>query len=127
MKIFIVIQRNSTTFLKNQTTRSKIMHSFGCNSINVEISKYRYFHSSYDNALGLNHAVLISSRTKPVEFLQESAAEEFMERFERPDTKWKIVQISNIVFYVNHQPMNLLQDQSTNKTSSSTIQDLLIF
>ena len=57
---------------------------------------------SSNNAQVLDAAVTISSSNELEEFLHKTAAEDFLENFNRPDTKWKIIRITNLVFYINH-------------------------
>ena len=47
-------------------------------------------------------ARLISSRQELVEFLNSLADETFFDKINRPDTKWRVVNITNIMFYVYH-------------------------
>ena len=47
-------------------------------------------------------AYLISNRQELIEFLNALAEKSFFDKINRPDTKWKIVNIPNITFYVNH-------------------------
>ena len=47
-------------------------------------------------------ARLISNPQELIEFLNALAEESFFDKINRPDTKWKIVNITNITFYVNH-------------------------
>ena len=47
-------------------------------------------------------ARLISNRQELIQFLNTLAEESFFDKINRPDTKWKIVDIPNITFYVNH-------------------------
>ena len=44
----------------------------------------------------------ISNSNKLEKFLRKIAAEDFLENFNRPYTKWKLLQITNLVFYLNH-------------------------
>ena len=37
-----------------------------------------------------------------LDFLNSIAEESFIENITRPDTKWKVIQISNLTFYINH-------------------------
>ena len=60
----------------------------------------RYYHSSHNNAQVLDRAVLISNRHDLVNFLNALSEEDFMETLTGPDTKWQIVDITNITFYV---------------------------
>ena len=50
----------------------------------------------------LETALLISNRQELLDFLNSIAEESFMENITRPDTKWKVIQISNLTFYINH-------------------------
>ena len=47
-------------------------------------------------------ARLISNRHELIEFLNTLSEESFFEKINRPDSKWKVVDIPNITFYVNH-------------------------
>ena len=47
-------------------------------------------------------ARLISNRHKLIEFLNTLSEESFFEKINRPDSKWKVVDIPNITFYINH-------------------------
>ena len=49
----------------------------------------------------LDTALLISNRKDLMDFLNALAEESFYDGLNRPDTKWKIVQISYITFYAN--------------------------
>ena len=50
----------------------------------------------------LETALLISNRQEFLDFLNSIAEESFIENITRPDIKWKIIQISNLTFYINH-------------------------
>ena len=45
---------------------------------------------------------MISNRQELIQFLNALAEESFFDKINRPDTKWKVVDITNITFYVNH-------------------------
>ena len=47
-------------------------------------------------------ARLISNRHELIKFLNTLAEESFFDRINCPDTKWKVVDIPNITFYINH-------------------------
>ena len=47
-------------------------------------------------------ALLIGNRQELLNFLNSIAEESFIENITRPDTKWRIIHISNIAFYINH-------------------------
>ena len=49
----------------------------------------------------LETALLISNKQELLDFFNSIAEESFIENITRPDTKWKIIQISNITFYIN--------------------------
>ena len=50
----------------------------------------------------LETTLLISNRQELLDFLNSIAEESFIENITKPDTKWKIVQISNLNCYINH-------------------------
>ena len=97
-----LIEKILEIILKQQKTRFKINYSLAYILKNIETEELRYFHASYNNHLMLKTALLISNRQELLDFLNSIAEENFIESITRPDTKWKIVQISNITFYVNH-------------------------
>ena len=97
-----LIEKILEIILKQQKTRFKINYSLAYILKNIETEELRYFHASYNNHLMLKTALLISNRQELLDFLNSIAEENFIENITRPDTKWKIVQISNITFYVNH-------------------------
>ena len=47
-------------------------------------------------------ACLISNRQELTQFLNTLAKESFFDKINRSDTKWKVLDINNITFYVNH-------------------------
>ena len=47
-------------------------------------------------------ARLISNRLELIEFLNTLSEESFFEKINRPDSKWKVVDIPNITYYINH-------------------------
>ena len=47
-------------------------------------------------------ARLISNRQELIEFLNTLSEESFFEKINHPDSKWKVVDIPNITFYINH-------------------------
>ena len=50
----------------------------------------------------MSTARLISNRQELIEFLNALAEESFFDKINRPDSKWEVVDIPNITFYVNH-------------------------
>ena len=88
--------------MKEQKNCFKIKYSLAYILKNIETDELRYFHASYNNHLMLETALLISNMQKLPDFFNSIAEESFVENITRPDTKWKIVQISNLTFYINH-------------------------
>ena len=97
-----LIEKVLEIILKQQKNRCKINYSLAYILKNIETEELRYFHASYNYHLTLKTALLISNRQELFDFLNFIAEENFIEDLTRPDTKWKIVQISHITFYVNH-------------------------
>ena len=95
-----LIDKILTKIIQKQKNRFKINYSSGFVLRNIETQSYRYYHSSHNNAQVLDRAVLISNRHDLVNFLNALSEEDFMETLTRPDTKWQIVDITNITFYV---------------------------
>ena len=97
-----MIQKVTETIMKEQKNLFKINYSLAYNLRNIETEEFRYFHASYNNHLMLETALLISNRQELLDFLNSIAEENFIENITRLETKWKIIQISNITFYINH-------------------------
>ena len=95
-----LVDKILTKIIQKQKNRFKINYSFGFVLRNIETQSYRYYHSSHNNAQVLDRAVLISNRHDLVNFLNALSEEDFLETLTRPDTKWQIVDITNITFYV---------------------------
>ena len=89
------------TVMKNQKTRFKINYAFGFVLRNIETGEFRYYHAS-NNTLMLDTAVLISNETKLNELLANITDESFPDFILRPDTKWRLHQITNLLFFVSH-------------------------
>ena len=96
-----LVDKILTKIIQKQKNRFKINYSFGFVLRNIETQSYRYYHSSrYNNAQVLDGAILISNRHDLVNFLNALSKEDFMETLTSPDTKWQIVDITTITFYV---------------------------
>ena len=95
-----LVEEILTKIIQKQKNRFKINYSFGFVLRNIETQSYRYYHSSHNNAQVLDRAVLISNRHDLVNFLNALSEEDFLETLTRPDTKWLIVDITNVTFYV---------------------------
>ena len=89
-----LIEKILEIILKQEKTRFKINYSLAYILKNIETEELRYFYASYNNHLMLKTALLISNRQELLDFLNSIAEENFIESITRPDTKWKIVQIS---------------------------------
>ena len=85
--------------MRDQQTRFKLSYSFGYVLRNIDTDKLRYYHHSSNNAQVLDAAVTISNSNELEEFLRKIAV---VENFNRADAKWKLLQITNLVFYLNH-------------------------
>ena len=88
--------------MTHQKNRFKIKYSLAYTLKNIQTEELRYYHSSYNNAQMLDTTLLISNRKDLMDFLNAFAEEFIDDGLRRPDTKWKIVQIPNIIFYVNN-------------------------
>ena len=88
--------------MKEQKNCFKINYGLAYILRNIETNELRYFHASYNNHLMLETALLTSNRQKLLDILNSIVEESLIENITRPDTKWKIIQISNITFYINH-------------------------
>ena len=98
----LLIPKIVNQILKFQFHRFKINYSFGYILKNVHNNDLRYYHASFNNSVMMSTARLISNRHELIEFLNTLAEESFFDQINRPDTKWKIVNIPNITFYINH-------------------------
>ena len=95
-----LVDKILTKIIQKQKNRFKINYSFGFVLRNIKTQSCRYYHSSHNNAQVLDRAVLISNRHDLVNFLNALSEEDFLETLTRPDTKWQIVDITNVTFYV---------------------------
>ena len=97
-----MIDTIAESIMRDQQTRFKLNYSCGYVLRNVDTDELRYYHPSSNNAQVLDAAVTISNSKKLEEFLRKIAAEDFLENFNRPDAKWKLLQITTLAFYLNH-------------------------
>ena len=93
-----LIEKITHRYMKYQTNHFKINYSLAFILKNIETKELRYYHSSLNNAQILETALLISTRKELLNFLNSMAEESFYDGLTRLDTKWKVVQISNITF-----------------------------
>ena len=98
----VLIPKIVHQILQLQFHRFKINYSFAYIFRNINNNDLRYYHSSYNNSLMMETARLIINRHELKEFLNTLSEESFFDKINRPDSKWKIVDIPNITFYVNH-------------------------
>ena len=98
----VLIPKIIHQILNFQFHRFKINYSFGYILKNINDNELRYYHSSFNNSVMMETARLISNRQELIEFLNTLAEESFFEKINRPDSKWKVVDIPNITFYINH-------------------------
>ena len=98
----MLISKIVDQILKFQLYRFKLNYSFGYILKNISNEGLRYYHASFNNSVMMSTARLISNRHELIQFLNALAEESFFDQINRPNTKWKIVNITNITFYVNH-------------------------
>ena len=98
----VLIRKIIHQILQLQFHRFKINYSFGYILKNIHDNELRYYHASFNNSVMMETARLISNRQELIEFLNTLSEESFFEKINRPDSKWKVVDIPNITFYINH-------------------------
>ena len=96
-----LIEAIAERIMTYQKNRFKINYSLGFILKNIETKEFRYYHASFNNAQILETALLINNQKDLKNFLHSLAEESFYDGLTRPDTKWKVVQVSNITFYAN--------------------------
>ena len=100
--LVVLISKIVDQILQFQLNRFKLNYSFGYILRNICNEELRYYHASYNNNVMMSTARLINNRQELIRFLNAPAEELFYDKINRPDTKWKVVDITNITFYVNH-------------------------
>ena len=98
----VLIPKIVHQIIQLQFNRFKINYSFAYVLRIISNKELRHYHSSYNNSLMMETARLISNRHELIDFLNKLAEESFLDKINRPDTKWKIANITNITFYINH-------------------------
>ena len=98
----VLIPKIVNQIFQLQFNRFKLNYSFAYILRNISNEELRYYHSSYNHSLMMETARLISNRQELTQFLNTLAEEFFFDKINRPDTKWKVVDIPNITFYVNN-------------------------
>ena len=97
-----LVETIAERIMTHQKNRFKINYSLAFILKNIETKELRYHHTSLNNAQILETALLINNQKESLNFLNSLAEESFYDGLIRPDTKWKVVQISNITFYANN-------------------------
>ena len=100
LKVFI--QKIVNQILKFQFKRFKLNYRFAYILKNIDNGKLCYYHAFYNNNIIMETAPLIGNRQELTQFLSTLAKESFFDKINRPDTKWQVLDINNITFYVNH-------------------------
>ena len=98
----VLIPKIVNQILQFQFNRFKLNYSFAYILRNISNEELRYYHASYNNNVMMSTARLISNRQELIEFLNVLAEESFLDKINRTDSKWKVVDIPNITLYVNH-------------------------
>ena len=97
-----LVETIAERIMSHQKNCFKIDYSLAYTLKNIQTEELRYYHLSYNNSQMLDTALLISNCKDLMDFFNVLAEESFYDGLSRPDTKWKIVQISNITFYANN-------------------------
>ena len=98
----LIIPKIFNQILQLQFNRFKLNFIFGYILRNISNEELRYYHTSCNNSLMMSTTRLISNRQELIQFLNTLAEESFFDKINRPDSKWKVVDIPNITFYINH-------------------------
>ena len=95
-----MVEKIAQAIMHNRKNRFKINYAVGYVLRNIDTNEFRYYHPS-NNGLFLNTALLISNGEELMDFLNTISEEDFLDSISRPDTKWKIYQATNILFFVH--------------------------
>ena len=100
-----IVEQVHSDITTHENTRFKISYSYGLILRNVETDQLRYFYGSLGKARMLDFAVLlISNQDDPRTFFRKHLRFRHEERIERPDTKWVLVTVINIIFFISLLP-----------------------
>ena len=91
--------------MKNQENRFKINYGFRFVLKNIKQREFRYYQASI-NSLMLDGAVFISNEAELNEFLAKIADKDYLDSIFRPDTKWQLYQITNLLFLLTISNMH---------------------
>lgn len=80
---------------------AKLNASLGCLLVHKDGDRYRYFHSSSNNAKLLDYPRLVESLSNVDAFLDDITSMDLAERsvMVRPNTEWKLHALTNMTFY----------------------------
>ena len=95
-----MVENIAVSIMRYRKNRFKINYGFGYVLKNIDTSQFRYYHVSNNNLM-LDTAMLISTETELINWLNTITEQDFLANINRPDTKWRIVQITNVTFFVN--------------------------
>ena len=95
-----MVESIAVSIMKYRKNRFKINYGFGYVLKNIDTSQIRYYHVSNNNLM-LDTAMLISTEAELINWLNTLTEQDFLANINRPDTKWRIVQITNVTFFVN--------------------------
>ena len=99
-----IVEQVHSDITTHKKTRFKINYSYGVILRNVGTDQLRYFYESLGNARMLDFAVLISDQDDRRHFLEEICDFDMKEKIERHDTKFVLVTVSDIIFFVSLLP-----------------------
>ena len=104
-----VMERRLRAIFNRQRQAFKINMSYGYILRNVETGELRYYHSSLNNHRYFDVPPLISNRDDLDEFIrrvQEASPSDYAIRG-RPTTKWTVVAVTNVTFYLYKMTFNI--------------------
>ena len=95
-----MVENIAVSIMRYRKNWFKINYGFGYVLKNIDTSQFRYYHVSNNNLM-LNTAMLISTEAELINWLNTITEQDFLANINHPDTKWRIVQITNVIFFVN--------------------------
>ena len=104
-----VLDRFVHIIYDDQTTAFKLNFAYGLILRHRETHQVRYYYPSLNNARVLPTPHLLQNRATLTALLEENTAYKTHDamtwgRLQRPDTKWFVEQVTNVLFYVNKLP-----------------------
>ena len=95
-----MVKNIAISIMRYRKNRFKINYGFDCVLKNIDASQFRYYHVSNNNLM-LDTTLLILTEAEFINWLNTITEQDFLANINRPDTKWRIVQITNVTFFVN--------------------------